>query len=68
MTAYRRARGMALADPSTFWLEAAGRVDWIEAPEVGLDDSGAPLYRWFPDGVLISYRILREGPARRASR
>ena len=52
MTAYRRARGMSLADPAAFWLEAAGRIDWIEAPEVGLDDSSAPLYRWFPDGVL----------------
>ena len=32
--------------------EAARRIDWIEAPTIGLDDSAAPLYRWFPDGVL----------------
>ena len=52
MTAYGRARETALADPDGFWLEAASRIDWIDAPEVGLDDSAAPLYRWFPDGVL----------------
>ena len=52
MTAYLRARGRALADPARFWLEQCERIDWIERPAVGLDESAAPLYRWFPDGVL----------------
>jgi propionyl-CoA synthetase len=52
MTAYLRARGRALADPSGFWLEQCDRIDWIARPTVGLDDTAAPLYRWFPDGVL----------------
>ena len=49
---YRAARERALTDPSGFWLDAARRIDWIEAPTIGLDPSAAPLYRWFPDGVL----------------
>ncbi len=52
VTGYEQARDQALADPSAFWLAAAGRIDWIDAPTVGLDDSAAPLYRWFPDGML----------------
>jgi propionyl-CoA synthetase len=52
MSEYAQARDRALADPSGFWLEAAQRIDWVERPTVGLDDSAAPLYRWFPDGVL----------------
>jgi propionyl-CoA synthetase len=52
MTAYLRARGRALADPSGFWLEQCDRIDWITRPTIGLDDTAAPLYRWFPDGVL----------------
>lgn len=46
--AYRR----SLADPEGFWLRAAAAIDWERAPEQALDDSAAPFYRWFPDGVL----------------
>ena len=42
----------SLADPEAFWGEAAALIDWDIAPEVVLDDSRAPLYRWFPDGRL----------------
>ena len=52
MMHYQQARDEALADPSAFWLAAAERIKWVEAPTVGLDETGAPLYRWFPDGVL----------------
>ena len=52
MTAYLRARGRSLADPSAFWLAQCDRIDWVTPPRVGLDDTAAPLYRWFPDGVL----------------
>jgi propionyl-CoA synthetase len=52
METYRVSRDRALTDPSGFWLEAAERIDWIHAPTVGLDATAAPLYRWFPDGVL----------------
>ncbi len=37
------------ADPEAFWAEAAQAVDWTRAPQTVLDDSDAPLYRWFAD-------------------
>jgi propionyl-CoA synthetase len=39
-------------DPEAFWLERAGAIDWERAPQRALDDSRAPLYAWYPDGVL----------------
>jgi propionyl-CoA synthetase len=42
----------SLADPGGFWGEAAKDIDWYQAPTVVLDDSDAPFYHWFPDGVL----------------
>jgi propionyl-CoA synthetase len=45
---YRR----GLDDPEGFWLAAAAAIDWTTPPTRALDDSDAPLYRWFPDGVL----------------
>ncbi len=48
---YREVYESWKADPEGFWLKAAETVDWIEAPTRALDDSDAPLYRWFPDGV-----------------
>ncbi|GAA1807975.1 AMP-binding protein [Agromyces neolithicus] len=45
---YRR----SIESPDEFWLEASALVDWRHAPTRALDDSAAPIYRWFPDGVL----------------
>jgi propionyl-CoA synthetase len=42
----------SLAEPETFWLAAAKALDWDTEPTRALDDGAAPLYRWFPDGVL----------------
>jgi propionyl-CoA synthetase len=39
-------------DPESFWLKAAEGIDWDVAPHRALDSSGAPFYRWFPDGRL----------------
>ena len=39
------------ADPEGFWMDAAGAIDWVRKPSVALDDSRAPLYQWFTDGV-----------------
>ncbi|MBI1351640.1 MAG: acetate--CoA ligase [Actinomycetales bacterium] len=52
MSDYARVRDAALADPSAFWLAETSRIDWVTPPTVGIDDSDAPLYRWFPDGWL----------------
>ncbi|MFJ7751296.1 acetate--CoA ligase [Arthrobacter sp. NPDC097144] len=56
---YAQAYARSLEDPEAFWLEAASLVDWDSAPQRALDDSTAPLYRWFPDASLnTSYNAL----------
>lgn len=42
----------AAEDPQAFWLGASRAIDWVTAPTRALDDSNAPIYRWFPDGEL----------------
>jgi propionyl-CoA synthetase len=42
----------SLAEPEAFWAEAAAAVDWDEPWERVLDDSRAPLYRWFTGARL----------------
>ncbi|MBS9533828.1 AMP-binding protein [Mycobacterium sp. M1] len=49
---YADAYARSLADPSSFWLAAADAIDWTRRPSRGVDDSTAPFYRWFADGVL----------------
>jgi len=53
--AYEKLHGRSLADPGTFWLEQARRLDWIKRPEMAGDWSfGQDDFRisWFADGVL----------------
>ncbi|MFL4474484.1 AMP-binding protein [Paeniglutamicibacter sp. MACA_103] len=52
MSAYADAYARSIADPESFWLEAAEAIDWYEKPQRALDDSEAPFFEWFPDGVL----------------
>ncbi|WP_342078551.1 propionyl-CoA synthetase [Yoonia sp. SS1-5] len=40
------------ADPEKFWLEQAKAIDWDTPPSRALDDSKAPLYRWFADAKV----------------
>ena len=42
----------SLDEPEAFWAAAAEAIDWTTPPERVLDNSRAPLYRWFPDGRL----------------
>ncbi len=42
----------SLADPDSFWGEAAAAITWRSPPDQVLDRSRAPLYRWFTGGVL----------------
>ena len=39
-------------DPEAFWMEAAEAIDWDRKPTKALDDSNAPLYEWFSDGMV----------------
>lgn len=52
MSSYAEAYRRSEEDPSGFWLDAAGALEWDQMPTVGVDDSDAPLYRWFGDGRL----------------
>ena len=52
MVGYREVRRLWQDDPIDFWRAAAKQIDWISAPENILDRSRAPLYHWYPDGVL----------------
>jgi propionyl-CoA synthetase len=45
---YRR----SLADPEGFWGEAAEAIHWERPWQRVLDDSRAPIYRWFTGGRL----------------
>ncbi|WP_225029051.1 propionyl-CoA synthetase [Xinfangfangia pollutisoli] len=40
------------ADPDGFWMDAAGAIDWTKRPTAALNDSRAPLYEWFTDGMM----------------
>jgi propionyl-CoA synthetase len=42
----------SIADPESFWGDAAQAIDWYRAPSVILDSSNLPFYRWFSDGEL----------------
>ncbi len=42
----------SISDPARFWAEAGKGIDWYKEPEVILDDSNPPFYRWFKDGEL----------------
>ena len=50
--AYEIAHKTSLQDPETFWGEAAKDIAWVKPADKVLDDSAAPLYRWFVGGEL----------------
>ncbi|MGA6165238.1 propionyl-CoA synthetase [Amycolatopsis magusensis] len=59
MAQYAETYQRSMSDPEGFWLAAAEGIDWTRKPSRALDDSRAPLYRWFPDGELnTSYNAL----------
>lgn len=52
---YEQLWGRSLADPGSFWLEQARRLDWIKRPEIAGDWSFRKEdfhIRWFADGRL----------------
>ena len=52
MAEYAHEFARSVDDPEGFWLDAAEGVDWITAPAAALDDTAAPIYRWFPGATL----------------
>ncbi|WP_281178714.1 acetyl-coenzyme A synthetase N-terminal domain-containing protein, partial [Sphingomonas soli] len=52
---YETLHGRSLADPGSFWLEAAKRLDWMKRPEIAGDwsfEEGDFHISWFADGKL----------------
>src|SRR3546814_17354022 len=52
---YAQMYGRGLADPGSFWLEQAKRLDWIKRPEIAGDwsfDEQDFHISWFRDGML----------------
>ena len=52
---YAQLHGLSLADPGSFWLEQARRLDWIKRPEIAGDwsyDEKDFHISWFADGRL----------------
>ena len=52
---YEQLYGRSLADPGTFWLEQAKRLDWIKRPEISGDwsfDASDFHINWFTDGKI----------------
>ncbi|MGL4312975.1 MAG: acetate--CoA ligase [Sphingomonas sp.] len=66
---YEKLYGRSLADPGSFWLEQARRLDWIKRPEIAGDWSFAEKdfhIRWFADGKLnVSANCLDRHLAKR---
>lgn len=42
----------SIDNPEKFWGEAAKSITWYKEPEVVIDDSNAPFYKWFPGGKM----------------
>jgi len=49
---YREEFWRSLGDPEEFWRDQAAAVSWFRRPKRILDDSAAPMYRWYPDATL----------------
>ena len=59
MGTYNDVYQRSINDPDGFWGDAAALVNWDRKPKIVLDDSNAPLYRWFSDGTLNTcYNVL----------
>ncbi|WP_375408155.1 propionyl-CoA synthetase [uncultured Methylobacterium sp.] len=49
---YAALHAASLADPETFWMEAAGAIDWASPPTRAFDPDSGVYGRWFPDATL----------------
>lgn len=52
MTTYAATYQRSQEDPSQFWLDAAKDIEWTIPPTRALDESNAPIYRWYPGAEL----------------
>ena len=52
MSKFAEIHRRSVENASEFWAEAAEGIDWETRWDSVLDDSNAPMYRWFPGGRL----------------
>ena len=52
MGRYTETFRQSIDDPDGFWGGAVPGIDWYREPEVVLDRSSPPFYRWFSGGEL----------------
>jgi propionyl-CoA synthetase len=52
MINYAEIHRRSIENPTEFWAEAAEGIDWEQRWDRVLDDSNAPIYRWFAGGKL----------------
>jgi propionyl-CoA synthetase len=52
MSKYADIHRRSIENPEDFWGEAAEGIDWDQRWDRVLDDSNAPIYRWFSGGKL----------------
>jgi len=52
MSKFAEIHRRSIENAAEFWAEAAEGIDWETRWDSVLDDSNAPLYRWFPGGRL----------------
>jgi propionyl-CoA synthetase len=52
MSKYADIHRRSIENPEEFWGEAAEGIDWEQRWDRVLDDSNAPIYRWFSGGKL----------------
>ncbi|WP_353203912.1 acetate--CoA ligase [Sphingomonas sp.] len=68
---YETLYGRSIADPGSFWLEQARRLDWIKRPEIAGDwsfDKADFHINWFADGKLnVSANCLDRHLAKRGN-
>eukprot|EP01067_Filipodium_phascolosomae_P004886 Filipodium_phascolosomae@DN2868_c0_g1_i1.p1 len=59
LSAQERMRLISLEDPKKFWKQKASKVHWFKRYTTCLDDSRAPIYKWFAGGeVNACYEAL----------
>ncbi len=49
---YKETYRRSLEDSERFWKEQALELEWTKPFSKVLDESNAPFYRWFPDGLI----------------
>ncbi|MBL4661044.1 MAG: propionyl-CoA synthetase [Alcanivoracaceae bacterium] len=52
MNTYQKQYQQSLNNPNSFWSEMAKLIDWDQPAKKVLDDSQAPMYRWFAGAKL----------------